>query len=199
MLGAYIAYFVVAIIPLFLCAIVLKADDDKSAYREWPVVLAFTPHMLWLTYVGTVLVIMATYRQAQAILHPDPSESQSQPALASESESTSQVPFSLKRNSLSVCVLAIQSMLFILLAVSWIFRVVFPPLPEGATWWDSRVVKLWFEMVGSIAVDNAVFGLGQGLLLFLLVRSGRGGGDGAAGEGEGVLGTEREPLLRRAT
>jgi hypothetical protein len=199
MLGLYIAYFVVAISPLFLCAIVLKADDDKSAYREWPVVLTFTPHMLWLTYVGTVLVIMATYRQAQAILHPDPSESQSQAALASESESTSQVPFPVKDNSLSVCVLAIQSVLFILLAVSWIFRVVFPPLPEGATWWDSRVVKVWFEMVGSIAVDNAVFGIGQGLLLFLLLRSGRGGGDGAAGEGEDALGTEREPLLRRAT
>jgi hypothetical protein len=89
-----------------------------------------------------------------------------------------------------------------LLAVSWIFRVSFPPLPEGATWWDYRVLKVWYEMVGSVAVDKAAFGIGQGILLLILLRRrkcGMDGEPGEQGEGEGSLGTEREPLLGRRT
>ncbi|KAJ0422348.1 hypothetical protein BJY00DRAFT_311069 [Aspergillus carlsbadensis] len=187
--GVHFACFFYAVIPLLICAIIVRLDDDNNAYREWPALLVITPHMLWLTYVGTILAAVAIYSQARAILRPDPLES-----------------LTTQRTSLSVLGLAIQSVLFILLAVSWIFRLSFPPLPEGATWWDYRVTKVWFELVGSIAVDNAVFGVGQGILLLIVLRNRKGGGGAGDAGGDGdMLGTdeererEREPLLARAT
>ncbi|KAL3487984.1 hypothetical protein BJX62DRAFT_240463 [Aspergillus germanicus] len=216
LLGVYLAYFFIAIVPLIIAAVIMGSDDNKGAWDELPALFAFTPHMLWLNYVGTILAVVAIYLQARAILRPgpgpDPSEPESEVPATSEpeSESTSQIQGQEELcpnqkhtpTSLSVLSLAIQSILFILLAVSWIFRVSFPPLPEGATWWDYRVLKVWFKMVGSVAVDNAVFGVGQGILP-LIVLKGRiwgGRGDEPREDDEGpLLGTEREPLLGRRT
>jgi hypothetical protein len=189
--------------------------DNKGAWDELPALFAFIPHMLWLNYVGTILAVVAIYLQARAILCPGPRPDPSEPELEipatsePESESAQQVqgqehlsPYQKQHTSLSVLGLAIQSVLFIILAVSWIFHVSFPPLPEGATWWDYRVLKVWFELVGSVAVDNAVFGIGQGILLLIVLRRRKWGGVGQLGEqgeSEGSLGTEREPLLGRRT
>jgi hypothetical protein len=220
-LGVYLAYFFIAMIPLFIAAVIMGSVDNKGTWDELPALFAFIPHMMWLNYIGTILAVVAIYLQARAILRPRPRPGPSEPELEvpaaseAESDSTQQVQGqeesfpNQKHNptSLSVLSLALQSVLFILLAISWIFRVSFPPLPEGATWWDYRVLKVWFEMVGSVAVDNAVFGIGQGILLLIVARSrGRGGvgkeGDGDGdGDGEGevaLLGTETEPLLGRA-
>ncbi|KAI9371765.1 hypothetical protein BJX61DRAFT_510353 [Aspergillus egyptiacus] len=185
MLGIYIAYLLIAIIPLFLCAFLLRLDHSETAWREWPVVIAFTPHTLWLSYIGTILALVAVYRQARVILQDDPSASPSLPVGLSQGQLDPQ------NTSLSLLGLAIQSLLFCVLAIAWVFRVSFPALPDGASWWNFSIVKVWYEWVGSVAVDNAIFGIGQGILLLLLLWRERRSG------GETHLGTEREPLLRR--
>lgn len=65
--------------------------------------------------------------------------------------------------SLSLLTLAIQSIIFIMLGISRIFRVSFPPLPDGAGWRNYYILKVWYELVGSIVVDSVVFGVGQGV------------------------------------
>ncbi|KAL2782817.1 hypothetical protein BJX66DRAFT_345501 [Aspergillus keveii] len=174
-LGIYLAYFI-TIIPLFIAAVIMGSDDKKGAWDELPALFAFIPHMLWLNYIGTIFAVVATYLQARAILRPrsrpDPLESEVPAESEPELESAQQVQEQGQEESspsqkhtptsLSVLGLAIQSVLFMLLAVSWIFRVSFPPLPEGATWWDYRVLKVWYEMMGSVAVDKARLGLGRG-------------------------------------
>ncbi|KAL3447850.1 hypothetical protein BJX65DRAFT_276126 [Aspergillus insuetus] len=215
MLGVYLAYFFITIIPLFIAAVIMGSYDNKGSWNDLPAMFVFIPHMLWLNYIGTILVVVAIYVQARAILRarpgPDPSEPESEVPATSEPESESAqevqgqeevYPYQKHTpTSLSVPGLAAQSVLFIILAVSWIFRVSSPPVPEGATWWDYRVLRDWFELVGSVAVDNAVFGIGQGILLLIVLRSGKKGWGEELGEqeeGEGALGTEREPLLARA-
>ncbi|KAL3428553.1 hypothetical protein BDV09DRAFT_201515 [Aspergillus tetrazonus] len=178
LLGVYIIYLLIAILPLFICAIILRNSDTKSADREWPLVLTFTPHTLVLNYTGTIATALAVYVQAKEILRRDPTSNSTPLADPSASH--------ILHASLSLLTLAIQSILFIILGLSWIFRVSFPPLPDGASLRNYYIIKVWYEWVGSIAVDSAILGVGQGVLLYLALRRGRGGqgGDG-----------EREPLL----
>ncbi|KAL2823010.1 hypothetical protein BJX63DRAFT_3611 [Aspergillus granulosus] len=183
-LRIYIAYVLFAIIPLFICAIFRLDDTNNTAWYDFPVVLTFNPHILWMNYIGTILATVAMYLQAKVILRPDPSEKSS--LVASQ--------LGTPHGSLSLFGLAIQCVLFIVLAISWIFRVVFPlPLLDSASWRDFDVLKVWYELVGSIAVDNAVFGIGQGILLFLAMR--REKRDGKYGVRAG-LSAEKEPLLQ---
>ncbi|KAL4813320.1 hypothetical protein BDW67DRAFT_168631 [Aspergillus spinulosporus] len=183
LLGIYITYFLIAILPLFIYAIVLRSSRTESSDREWLLVLTFIPHTLILNYIGAIATALAVYAQAKEISQHDPA-----------SVSTSTLPaepstLPALHESLSLLTLAFQSILFTILGISWIFRVSFPPLPDGAGWRNYYILKIWYEWVGSIAVDSVIFGIGQGILLYLSLRRCRGeqGGDG-----------ERQPLLGSA-
>ncbi|KAL2807694.1 hypothetical protein BJX63DRAFT_411386 [Aspergillus granulosus] len=205
-LGTYVVYLVIAIVPLLVCAIVNSLKDDQSAWHELPMVLTFTPHTMYLNYVATVAAMLGTYYEILVLEKKQPetqpvssiAEDHSAASLPTREEGDDTLNSSSPNGSLSLLGLAVQYVLFIVLAVSWIFRVSFPPLPDGAHWWSSSsVLEVWYELVGSIAVDNAVFAIGQGILLYLACKKERCDGD-ADGQVEGEEGFagEREPLLR---
>ncbi|KAL3477056.1 hypothetical protein BJX99DRAFT_226650 [Aspergillus californicus] len=208
-LGTYVIYLVTAIVPLLVCAIINSINDDQSAWHEFPTVITFTPHTTCLNYVATVAAMFGTYYEIRVLeeKQPEPQpvsstaddhSAASLPAREEEEEEGDDTLTSSSPNgSLSLLGLAVQCVLFIILAVSWIFRVSFPPLPDGVHWWSSSyVLEVWYELVGSIAVDNAVFGMGQGILLYLARKKERCDGDANGQvEGEEGLAGEREPLL----
>lgn len=81
--------------------------------------------------------------------------------------------------------LKLQTVAFVLSAIFWVPRVSVP--------WDLYldgehpiilVINTWYHMVGFVAVDDAVFALGQGILLWLSLRQMRRAEEG-----------ERQPLL----
>jgi hypothetical protein len=87
---------------------------------------------------------------------------------------------------LSVTGLAVQAVIFAVVALSWLFRLVFP--------WNEHLINLggllmWYQYVGWVAVDNAIFAVAQAVLYWLATRSRRG----IAGIGGG----ETEPLLHQ--
>ncbi|KAF9894971.1 hypothetical protein FE257_004595 [Aspergillus nanangensis] len=134
----YIVYLFIAVIPLFICAIIIQGNDVHGGWEEWHVVVAFVPHSLLLNYIATITAIVAVYCQARVILHSDSSES------SSPSSEAFKLQVCSRYGSLSLATLAIQAIVFILTAVSWVFRVSFPPLPDGADWWNYHVLKVCY-------------------------------------------------------
>jgi hypothetical protein len=127
-------------------------------------------HLLLVNPVATVLGIVAPVAQARAVMG---------------------TPRGSGLGALSLVGLAAQGLVFTLVTLSWPWRLVFI--------WDEigredvlkwAVLKAWLEVAGFVAVDYAVFALGQFVLLLMAVRRGLGHGDVS-----GVSAGETEPLL----
>jgi hypothetical protein len=91
----------------------------------------------------------------------------------------------LQEQALSRMGLAVQVVVFILLAFSWIGRVEFP-YPDGGFPWT--YMSTWYELVGWATVDNGIFAMGQAILLWIVSRQ--------EAFNSGVVHGETEPLLR---
>jgi hypothetical protein len=92
--------------------------------------------------------------------------------------------------ALSLVGLAAQSVTFALLALSWLWRLSFHwHEANGNYWLNWAVLKVWFEVVGFVSVDYAVFAIAQSMLLWIAVRRRLHNGDISAASGE------TEPLL----
>jgi hypothetical protein len=89
-----------------------------------------------------------------------------------------------QEQALSRMGLAVQAVIFILVAFSWIGRVEFP-YPDGGFPWTS--LSTWYELVGWAAVDNGIFAIGQAILLWIVSRQ--------DAFNSGVVHGETEPLL----
>lgn len=89
-------------------------------------------------------------------------------------------------NALSKWTLALQSFTFLLLAISWPFRLILPP-----NMWEHglkpAVLMEWYPWVGWACVNSAIMAIGQGVLLFISSRGGVGGSIGLVGEDEILL------------
>jgi len=127
--------------------------------REMMANFWFGVHAWLISRIVTLLGIAAIYFQAKAI--------RSRPW----------------EHALSRTGLAVQACMFGLVAVSWVFRVEYT-WPDWVAGWDA--LMHWYMFVGWAAVDNVVFALGQGVLLWVVVRSGARVGEKG----------EMEPLLR---
>lgn len=73
--------------------------------------------------------------------------------------------------NLSLIGLKLQAAIFTLSAVSWVFRLCFPWYlyredPRGS-WPLYLIFPMWYQGVGFVAIDDAAFALGQGILLYL--------------------------------
>lgn len=90
-----------------------------------------------------------------------------------------------RATALDITGLAFQATIFTLVAISWIFRVVFPPAPIGK--WTWHFLVSWYEIVGWAAVDNGVFAFVQ-FVLYCTARR-------AQGRAMGERDSEDEPLL----
>lgn len=152
--------------PVLLFAVCLGrgAEKNKEPLR-WLAALFLGFHSLCASYIVALLTVAAIYYQAREM-----------------------ISHLARPPGLSVAGLAVQSVVFCLVAVSWVFRVSFPydeitphriSLPALAT---------WFTTVGWVVVYNGVYGLGQGFLFWLAIR--RVSMAWASNEGE------TQPLLR---
>lgn len=97
------------------------------------------------------------------------------------------VPSAGQPNALSSWTLGLQFFTFLLLAISWPFRLILP-----SNMWElgskPAILLEWYPWVGWACVNNAIFAIGQGIIL--LLYSSRMGRDGTIGFAD-----ERQPLL----
>lgn len=97
--------------------------------------------------------------------------------------------------ALSLGGLAVQAVVFAILAIAWIWRAPFPwgAWGEPPEWVPPALVllgtiKAWYELVGWALINYGIFAVGQGLLFVFARRSGISGLQSGAGE--------ETPLLR---
>jgi hypothetical protein len=83
--------------------------------------------------------------------------------------------------------LGLQCFTFLLLAISWPFRLILPP-----NMWElgakPAILLEWFPWVGWACVNNAILAIGQGIMLLLLISRKRS-------DSEITLTDEHRPLL----
>jgi hypothetical protein len=137
-IGAYVAFLVISVIPVFADAISPGAEQD----RRWTMSIYFGIHSIFLSWIITALNVAAIYYQVQE--------------LRSQAH----------RQALSHLGLVMQAVVFMLLAGSWIGRVEFPYSKFGGFPWQS--LSTWYQLVGWAAVDTAIFAIGQATLLWIL-------------------------------
>jgi hypothetical protein len=150
---------------LFFAACLIKGATTNKEPLRWLTALFLGFHSLYATYIVALLTFAAIYYQAREIsshLAPPP--------------------------GLSVAGLAVQFMVFCLVSVSWVFRVSFPYDEIARHRISLQALATWFTTVGWVVVYNGVYGLGQGLLFWLVMR--HGSRAWASNEGE------TRPLLR---
>lgn len=90
-------------------------------------------------------------------------------------------------NALSKWTLDLHFLTFLLLAISWPFRLILPP-----NMWElgsqPALLLEWYPWVGWACVNNAILAIGQGIILLLLISR-----EGFSGKVRST--TERQPLL----
>lgn len=166
----YLSFLLVSVVPLFVDAL---TDHTGDGYHAWGPNLLIGVHLIFVVPVVNLLGIVALAAQARTVMGRAPGSG---------------------LGALSLVGLVAQGIVFTLLAISWPWRLAFP-------WdeiWDEikgnvlnwAVLKAWFQVVGFVAVDYAVFGLGQLVLLLIAVRRGLHHVDIP-----GVSAGETEPLL----
>lgn len=79
--------------------------------------------------------------------------------------------------------LAVQALVFAIVALSWLFRINFPVVPQ----WSLSILITWYELVGWAAVDNAVFAAVQFILLLATGHQQKGRGRSLNPEEEQLL------------
>ncbi|VBB84422.1 Putative protein of unknown function [Podospora comata] len=180
----YVSFLTISLIPLFLDALFA---DTADPYHKWVLGFFSAIHMMFINPGVFFLCFLAMGAQAREIIRHRHEDS-----------------------ALSLLGLAVQAVLFAVLSVTWSGRLVFQwdKIPDG-NFLNWRVFVFWFQAVGFVVYDYAVFAIGQGVLLALALRhldvaltggslwrvifletDGEGYEDGVVGEEE-----ERRPLL----
>jgi hypothetical protein len=162
-MAIYVSFLLISVIPVFTDAITSRKDEQ---YHKWAGALFHGVHSLFINPVVTILGISALFFQAR--------ETMSRPEGPA---------------ALSVVGLAVQAVVFAVVALVWPARLVFPWHELGGRV-TMGVLITWYQLVGFVAVDNAVFALVQAVLLWLIMRRGHGGSSE-------VDSGEIEPLVRR--
>jgi hypothetical protein len=90
-----------------------------------------------------------------------------------------------KAAALSITGLCAQAFIFAFVVLSWIVRVEYPIMERVSL----RILQYWYQSVGWVAVDNAVFAVTQFVLLCLAMHQKPEEADSAARP------DEEEPLL----
>ncbi|KAK4170666.1 hypothetical protein QBC36DRAFT_341471 [Triangularia setosa] len=162
----YLLFLLISVGPVFVDAI---TGHSRDQYHSWGLGMFGDVHLLLVVPVVNILGIVAVVAQVRAITGAAPDSG---------------------FGALSLACLVTQGLVFSLLALSWPWRLAFPWDEIGSDWLHWAVLKAWFQVAGFVAVDYAVFALGQFVLLWMAVRRNRGHGDIS-----GVSAGETEPLL----
>ncbi|KAH8903038.1 hypothetical protein BR93DRAFT_981643 [Coniochaeta sp. PMI_546] len=161
----YVSFLLISLVPLFVDA---ALDDPADQYHKWGLAFFSGAHIFLVNFIVTMLGFAAPYIQAQTIIARPPGSGP---------------------GALSLVGLAAQAVIFALLAPTWLGRLVFPWEELGAGLVNWNVLKTWYQLVGFVALDHAVFAIVQAFLLWLAVRHGRDGSP------PGVPAGETAPLL----
>jgi hypothetical protein len=169
----YFSFFLISLAPVFIDAVMTAAAPGKEdPYHKWEGAFFHGFHAIFIFPIVTILVIAAFFVQAREISDVD----RGWPSSPS--------------SSLSVLGLAIQAVVFSLVALTWLWRLVFPwHLVDGGVPLTPSFWKSWYELVGWVPGNNAFFAIVQAALFWVAWRRGRSG-ESATSSGE------TEPLLR---
>lgn len=156
-IGTYITFLLVSVIPVFSDAVFPRRAPDRGMEMD----IFFGVHSQFLSWIITSFNVVAVYLQIK--------ETRLRP----------------QEKALSGLGLAVQAVIFTVVAFSWVGRIKFPH-PDGGLPWAWTYLSTWYELVGWATVDNGIFAMGQAILLWIV-----------AGHrlDERVYG-ETEPLLR---
>ena len=164
LLPAHITFLFVTLVPALIGAICNGTDPEDRESAQWFSAIFGGIHPVFVNPVVTALGISAVFLQARKIC--------SQPSLG----------------ALSAVGLATQAVAFAVVAISWMVRVNFPyELIDRVVFGD---LVSWYQLVGWAAVNNAVFAIGQAVLLSIVIRRGLWASEMAstgAGETESLL------------
>ncbi|PKX93913.1 uncharacterized protein P174DRAFT_512163 [Aspergillus novofumigatus IBT 16806] len=149
LIAIYIFFLIISLVPLIIDAITdVFCPPDKPNCPEYdrdPIALFEGYHLFALVPVIVTLLILGLYKQARA-----------------------------SSLNLSSPGLKLQAMVFMLSAASWVPRLAFPwkayldqPQERVPIY---LVIPAWWQMIGFLAVDEAMFALGQGILLWVALR-----------------------------
>lgn len=95
--------------------------------------------------------------------------------------------------SLSLLGLGLQAVTFFIFAVTWPWRLVFP-WKEVGNMLLPMAIYWWYQVVGFLPIDHAIFAFVQGYLLWTRLRHNRNTRNVAAGEEEPLLHDHEAPL-----
>ncbi|KAL0939951.1 uncharacterized protein CTRU02_206561 [Colletotrichum truncatum] len=147
----FVSFLLISIVPLIADATV---NDIRERDRRLLLAIFGYIHASFINLVITIFGIMGMYIQIREVYKQPPGSG---------------------LGALSLQGLAIQSVVFALLGISWIWRLVFPwehlDWPEElslAQLW--ALAMAWFQYAGFPTVDYLVFALGQAFILFLALR-----------------------------
>jgi hypothetical protein len=165
----YVAFLAISVIPVFVDAIFAHLGEEDWP-RKWFGALFSGIHMLYLQPPITAFGLAALFYQARVILTRPPE---------------------MGMGSLSLLSLVLQVVVFAVLTIMWPWRLVFPWEEFGRIPFLPHLVNVWYQLVGFVPVDHAVFTGAQGFLLWLALRHRRAA--------RGMPAGEAEPLLRGET
>lgn len=156
----YTCYLLISLVPI----IVVAASPGPKEDRKWFDALFMGYHIILLNLPITILGVASLYPQSRAILRR---------------------PRDSGPGALSLVGLAVQSVLFLILGLTW---------PARLSWGFAGLIGAffsWFQMVGFVPVDHIIFALVQAILLYIAVRH----NGWRARPVETHPATERDPLL----
>lgn len=140
----FVIFLLISVAPaVFESTLPPPGKSSRSEGREWFSALVFGAHALFVNPVVTALAVAALLPQARETLsRPD-------------------------RGALSLTSLAVQAVVFALVAISWLFRLTIP-----ASYWHHKPFG-WYQLVGWAPVDNIIFAIVQAIVLWIAIRRGR--------------------------
>jgi hypothetical protein len=148
-IAIYVFFLIISLMPLIIDATTdvfcPPQEPNCPEYDRDPIVLFEGYHVFALVPVIGIPLILGLYKQARA-----------------------------SSLNLSLPGLKLQAVIFMLSAGSWVLRLSFPwkaylGQPQGRVP-IYLVIPAWWRMIGFVAVDDAIFALGQGSLLWLALR-----------------------------
>jgi len=143
----YLSFLFISVVPIFIHA---ATADPRHIYDDWALDLFIGIHYACVNPIVTILGLFAVYAQARAITAR---------------------PRGSGHGALSLTGLAMQAVVFALLAPLWLGRLVYKweePGPGFPAWLVS--VIYWFLFGGFVPFDHGVFAISQAALVGLAMR-----------------------------
>jgi hypothetical protein len=140
----YLAFLLISVVPIFVDVAINDPYYDQS--HKWATGIFSGGHALYVNPVVDILGLAALYAQARLIWRRSPGSGP---------------------GALSLVGLGVQALAFAVLALAWLWRLVFSWEKWGGSW--PGVGALWFTLVGFVPFDYAIFAVVQ-LVLLRIVR-----------------------------